>query len=124
SDDYAEGSVEKASASGLDDFPQIHAESEGDDRGLQQNTRYALAFCAVGMLQAEPKNNSAHQRQRRRNHPNGGHNQAQEKDSLWVHQPLRLLKSKTFGAFRATLLRGGLLQFKHLYSGSARPESD
>ncbi len=49
----AHGGVEKARTSSLKNLMQVHAKAEGNDGGLQQKFRQALAFDVKGMSHNE-----------------------------------------------------------------------
>ena len=61
---------------------QVHAEAEGDDGGLQQKFRQALAFDVKGMVEGESVDQSAQKRDGRRDQAAGRQDQCQEKNML------------------------------------------
>ena len=78
----ADGGVEKAGASGVNDFVEIHAKAESDDGGLQQEFRQALALDVKRMGERETVHQAREKSERRRDEAAGGEDDPQEEEAL------------------------------------------
>lgn len=78
----ADRGVEKAGASGVNDFVEIHAEAESDDGGLQQEFRQALALDVKRMGQGETVYEACEKSERRRKETAGGENDPQKEEAF------------------------------------------
>src|ERR1700747_2997696 len=81
-DGDADRGVEKAGASGVNDFVEIHAEAESDDGGLQEEFRQALALDVKRMGQGETVYEACEKSERRRNEAAGGEDDPQKEEAL------------------------------------------
>lgn len=61
---------------------KIHAESEANDGGLEQEFREAFAFSVKGMRDAKPVDQATEQSEGRGDESAGGENDSDEKDAL------------------------------------------
>src|ERR1700758_3885979 len=78
----ADRGVEKAGASGVNDFVEGHAEAEPDDGGLQQEFRQALALDVKRMSEGESVHEACEKLKGRRDQAAGGEDDPQEKEAL------------------------------------------
>src|ERR1700739_3386516 len=80
----ADRGVEKAGASGVNDFVEIHAEAESDDGGLQQEFRQALALDVKRMGERETVHKAREKSERRRDEAAGCEDDPHE-EKLFAH---------------------------------------
>ena len=76
----ADRRVKETGAAGMHHLLQIHAKSQGNDGGLQQQLGQRTALQAERMLDGEAESNSPSQRNGRRNNATGRKKKADEKD--------------------------------------------
>ena len=68
----------------MQDLLEIHTKSKGNDRGLKQEFREALAYNLEGMGQGESVKQPGQKRNGRRHHTTGCQNQPHKEEAL-VH---------------------------------------
>jgi hypothetical protein len=81
----ARGRVEEARTAGMNNLMQVHAEAKGYDRSLQQESSQALAFDLKRMRGGKSIDQTAQQRQWRRNQAARRQDHGQEK-KIFAHE--------------------------------------
>src|SRR5205814_3108990 len=82
---YSGGRIQKSAAPSLQNFVKIHAESERDDRRLQQKSGERATIVRERVQKCQTKNNPRAQRNRRRNKSGSTQNQQQKENCFCVH---------------------------------------
>src|ERR1700674_167360 len=72
--------VEKSAAAGLQDFVEIHPESQSDDGTLQKSAGDSPAFVDVGMGKAEPEDETQGERNGWRENPREGQGEKEKEN--------------------------------------------
>src|SRR5262245_19495983 len=73
---------------------EVHAETERNDRRLQQKFRKSAAVCRVRVLQRKPKNDSRAKCNRGRDESRGAEDQEQKENGFRVHSEEELIRDE------------------------------